>query len=111
MPKNDIEWLITPEGQLKMSWLKKIADYKEDDRVRLSIREKTSDITLNEEIVVPSINGTTTVAPEPEFKDYDGTALEVTVPSLMLGEEYEVFLEDVDTGKRHGPFNIEACEE
>ena len=35
LPENDIEWIVTEDGQFRMSWLKKVAAYDEDARVTL----------------------------------------------------------------------------
>ena len=35
LPENDIEWIVTGDGQFRMSWLKKVAAYDEDARVTL----------------------------------------------------------------------------
>ena len=66
MPKNDLEWIITSSGILKVSWLKKIADYMENEKVKL---ELTLDGTNDTQIV-------------------KGTAQEIIVKSLRFGANY-----------------------
>lgn len=94
VPENDIEWIVTPDGQLKMSWLKKIANYEESDAVTLTIK------------LVESENNSVEAVEE----SFRGTALEVKAPRLELGALYDVFVTDDDTGDKFGPFHVEACE-
>ena len=88
MPKNDVEWVITPSGQLKISWLKKIAKYEEGNKVMLSL----TDLSQNNSV-----------------KNVTGTAKEVTTGNLQIGAEYLLHLEDLIDGDRFGPIRIEAC--
>ena len=90
MPKTDVAWLVTPSGQLIVSWLQKISEYRDDQPVTLTLREKTTNRTI----------------------EVTGRAKEVTVPSLKLGNEYEMLLreEEGEDGTVVGPINFEACE-
>jgi hypothetical protein len=87
LPKNDIEWLITPEGVLKVSWQKKIANYQEKDKVTLEL----SDNQMNETV------------------KFEGTAAEVKVDQLKLGNSYSLSIIDDSTSQSFGPLNILAC--
>ena len=88
MPKTDVEWSITPNGHLKVSWLKKIATYQEQEPVELTILDLESGSVRN----------------------FGGVAEEVGVPSLRLGAKYEVVLVEIASGEEYGPIIIEACE-
>ena len=87
MPKNDIEWMISSSGVLTISWLKKIADYKENEEVKL-------------ELNLVGHNDTQMVK---------GTAKGVTVKSLRFGASYEAKLIDSVTGKVATQFQFIAC--
>ena len=87
MPKNDVEWVITPSGTLKLSWLKKIAEYKGNDRVTLIYKGK-------------STNKTTEV---------EGIAKEIKVQALKFADEYEVILQDKMSGEENYTFFFTAC--
>ena len=39
VPNTDVEWVITPSGELTVSWLKKIAIFQEDNKVTLTVAE------------------------------------------------------------------------
>ncbi len=88
---------MTADGQLKMSWLKKIANYEESAEVTMTLK-KLSD-------VVEKSNNTT----EANEKRFSGTALEVKAPQLELGATYDVYVSDDATGETFGPFHVEAC--
>ncbi len=87
VPKNDVEWVITPSGKLTVSWLKKIAEYQEEHRVKLTVAKADSN----------------------ETREVEGSALGVSTGGLELGQGYELVLVDQETGESHGPLNIEAC--
>ncbi len=87
VPKNDVEWVITPSGKLTVSWLKKIAEYQEEHRVTLTVAKADSN----------------------ETREVEGRALGVSTGGLELGQGYELVLVDQETGESHGPLNIEAC--
>ncbi len=87
MPKNDIEWIVTSKGVLKLSWLKKIADYQENDKVHL-VYNLTS---------------------RNESHSVSGTAKEVSVPALRFGETYQVVLIDQANKTQSEPITIQAC--
>ena len=40
MPESDVEWRVTPDGKFTLSWLKKIADFKEDNEVSVVITDE-----------------------------------------------------------------------
>ena len=87
VPSNDVEWIVTPSGSLKLSWLKKIAEYKEYDKVSLSYKSKETNVT-------------TTV---------EGTAKEVKVLSLRFGDEYLVTLQSKMMTQENYTFSFTAC--
>jgi hypothetical protein len=87
VPKNDIEWIVTSNGILKTSWLKKIADYKENDKVQMQYGLNGSNETLK----------------------MDGTATETIVDELKFGETYQITLIDKVTGVQSESFLIQAC--
>ena len=89
LPENDIEWIVTEDGQFRMSWLKKVAAYDEDARVTLWLEKLLPNGSVAEE-------------------HHAGTALEATAPKLELGATYDVYVTDDDTGERYGPFHVEA---
>ena len=88
VPKTDVEWSISPDGHLKISWLRKIASYQEEEPVDLTIMDLESGSVRN----------------------FLGTAQEVGVPSLKLGAKYEVVLVETASGEEYGPIIIEGCE-
>ena len=80
---------MTPNGQLVVSWLKKISEYKEDERVTLTISDRSNN----------------------ETREIEGRAIEVRAPSLKLGNIYEMALKSqVDGEEIVGPIEFEACE-
>ena len=87
MPSNDVEWIVTPSGSLKLSWLKKIAEYKETEKVSISYTSKETNNTF---IV-------------------DGTAKEVKVLSLRFGDEYVVTIKSKMMDKENHTFSFIAC--
>ena len=88
VPKNDVEWVITPRGQLKISWLKKVANYDEDNKVLLTL----SDLSRNNSV-----------------RNVTGTANEVSGGGLQIGGNYSLELEDLSAGDKFGPVHFEAC--
>ena len=72
-PHTDVEWVVQNPGILMVSWLKKIADYKERDKVRLIYHVVGSNETLK----------------------VNGSAKQLKVPALKFGENYSVTLEDL----------------
>ena len=87
MPSNDVEWIVTPSGSLKLSWLKKIAEYKETEKVSISYTSKETNNTF---IV-------------------DGTAKEVKVLSLRFGDEYVVTIKSKMMDEENHTFSFIAC--
>ena len=87
VPSNDVEWIVTPIGSLKLSWLKKIAEYKEYDEVILTYKSRTTNETM----------------------EVEGTAKEVKVSSLRFGDEYEVTLQSKMMGQENYTFSFTAC--
>ena len=87
MPSNDVEWIVTPSGSLKLSWLKKIAEYKETEKVSISYTSKETNNTF---IV-------------------EGTAKEVKVLSLRFGDEYLVTIKSKMMDKENHTFSFIAC--
>lgn len=87
VPKNDVEWMVTSSGILRLSWLAKIADYKEDQKVMLVYKQKDTNAS----------------------REIQGTAKEVKVDSLVFGETYEVTLIDLDTNQEEETFTFVAC--
>ena len=87
VPSNDVEWIVTPSGSLKLSWLKKIAEYKETEKVSISYTSKETNNTF---IV-------------------DGTAKEVNVLSLRFGDEYLVTIKSKMMDKENHTFSFIAC--
>lgn len=87
MPQNDVEWIVTSSGSLKLSWLKKIAEYRENEQVKLTYKALNSNKSLSVE----------------------GTSKEVKVTNLKFGEDYKVTLEDVATGQETYTFYFTAC--
>ena len=87
VPSNDVEWIVTPSGSLKLSWLKKIAEYKETEKVSISYTSKETNNTF---IV-------------------DGTAKEVKVLSLRFGDEYVVTIKSKMMDKENHTFSFIAC--
>ena len=87
MPSNDVEWIVTPSGSLKLSWLKKIAEYKETEKVSISYTSKETNNTF---IV-------------------EGTAKEVKVLSLRFGDEYVVTIKSKMMDKENHTFSFIAC--
>lgn len=87
VPKNDIEWLITPDGILKLAWQKKIANYQETDPVVLEITDE-------------DINAT---------EVYQGTAELVQVDHLRLGNFYTLLVIDQASNQKFGPILVSAC--
>ena len=86
VPKNEIEWIVTSGGVLKVSWLKKIADYKENDKVSLVYN----------------------ITAQNESHAVQGTAKEVSVPALRFGETYEIVLVDQATKTQSKPIIVQA---
>ena len=86
VPESDVEWRVTPDGKFTLSWLKKIADFKEDNEVSVVI---TDEDTGNS-------------------REFTGTASEVIVPSLKLGSSYKVEVKDTKVGDEIDPFEFEA---
>ena len=87
VPSNDVEWIVTPSGSLKLSWLKKIAEYKETEKVSISYTSKETNNTF---IV-------------------EGTAKEVKVLSLRFGDEYLVTIKSKMMDKENHTFSFIAC--
>ena len=87
VPSNDVEWIVTPSGSLKLSWLKKIAEYKETEKVSISYTSKETNNTF---IV-------------------EGTAKEVKVLSLRFGDEYSVTIKSKMMDKENHTFSFIAC--
>ena len=87
VPSNDVEWIVTPSGSLKLSWLKKIAEYKETEKVSISYTSKETNNTF----VV------------------EGTAKEVKVLSLRFGDEYVVTIKSKMMEKENHTFSFIAC--
>lgn len=85
MPKEDVQWIVTSAGSLKLSWLKKISEYKEYDQVQL------------------------TYTTDNQTKSVNGTAKEVKVNSLRFGEKYTATLKDLATGTQTFTFSFYAC--
>ena len=92
LPKNDIQWMITSSGVLKLSWLKKIANYKEYEKVKLELTPKNSESGSNETQII------------------NGTAQEINVKSLKFGEIYKAKLVDFTQEKNTAYFEFKACE-
>ena len=82
---------MTPTGNLKISWLKKIAEYKEFDKVQL-IYQPTADFGSNSSLVA-----------------VNGTAKQVMVDSLIFGQDYSATLRDLTTGLETFQFSFTAC--
>ncbi len=112
MPSTDVEWVITPSGELTVSWLNKIANFEEDNKVKLKIEEvrksyvksKMDNKSLIEIFFSPlsKINGN-------ETREVDGSALGVSAGGLKLGQKYKLSLTDLDEDDSFGPIHIEAC--
>ena len=93
LPKNDIQWMITSSGVLKLSWLKKIANYKEYEKVQLELTPINSG---------PGSSNDTQII--------NGTAQEINVKSLKFGEIYKARLVDSTQDKNTAYFEFKACE-
>ena len=82
-----MDFVVTSNGTLKMSWLKKIANYEDSNPVQLIFegveRNETGEAT--------------------------GTAMETVLRSLRFGERYRVRLQDRKTNETVGSIEIEAC--
>ena len=86
-PNRDVEWVVTHQGILMVSWLKKIADYKERDKVRLIYHLVGSNQTLK----------------------VNGSAKQVKVAALKFGENYNVTIEDMSGLEEPTTFQFIAC--
>ena len=92
--------MITGNGTLKMSWLKKIANYQESDPVQMNYylisgeNNNTDNVTGNGSHVINHVTG---------------SAKETSLPSLRFGEFYYVSLVDKISNETVGPFVIESC--
>ncbi len=73
---------------MKISWLKKIADFEDSKSVEMEFRN-------------PERNETGFV---------NGTAMETALRSMRFGEVYRIMLKDKISNETVGPFDIEACE-
>ena len=87
MPENEVDWMVTPSGTLKISWLKKIAEYKDNDQVNLIFKAKNANETIKVE----------------------GIAKEVKVDSLRFADDYDVVLQDKLSGVENYTFSFTAC--
>ena len=96
VPKNDVEWVITENGTLKMSWLKKIANYQESNPVQMTYYV-VSGVSKNTDNVTGNVSHVT------------GSAKETSLSSLRFGEIYYVSLVDKTSNESVGPFVIESC--
>ena len=72
---------------MKISWLKKIADFEDSKSVQMEFRN-------------PERNETEIV---------NGTAMETALRSMRFGEVYRIILKDKVSNETVGPFDIEAC--
>ncbi len=72
---------------MKISWLKKIADFEDSKSVQMEFRN-------------PERNETGIV---------NGTAMETALRSMRFGEVYRIILKDKVSNETVGPFDIEAC--
>eukprot|EP00095_Tigriopus_kingsejongensis_P002761 maker-scaffold1543_size36305-snap-gene-0.6 protein:Tk02761 transcript:maker-scaffold1543_size36305-snap-gene-0.6-mRNA-1 annotation:"predicted protein" len=86
LPKSEVDWIITPQGHLIVSWLKKIAEFKEHDPVLLEISSQEDNTTSN----------------------YNGTGERVEVMSLHFGGHYQLMLKASAHNETYGPFHIQA---
>ena len=78
---------MTSNGTLKVSWLKKIANFEDSKPVELIFENYGRN----------------------ESGRVNGTAMETALRSLRFGEIYRIRLLDPITNETAGPLEIEAC--
>lgn len=88
-----MDWIVTPEGALKVSWLKKIAEFQEKNSVLMTLTDESGN----------EINASKTAV------EIRGTADELRIGGLRFGAKYSVHLKDLDQIDDFGPFVIQAC--
>ena len=92
--------MITGNGTLKMSWLKKIANYQESDPVQMNYYLISSENNNTDPVIGNGSHMSNHVT---------GSAKETSLPSLRFGEVYHVSLVDKMSNETVGPFFIESC--
>jgi hypothetical protein len=88
VPLADLEWVVSPTGVLKVSWLKKISNFEEQHETLVNFQ-------------LPDLN---------ETGSAKGTARESQVQNLRFGEVYVLTLTDIVKNETSDPFTVEACE-
>ena len=78
---------MTSNGTLKVSWLRKIANFQDSEPVELFFENSGRN----------------------ESGKVNGTAMETALKSLQFGEVYRIRLHDPRTNETAGPIEIEAC--
>jgi len=74
LPARDVSWLVTLDGRLKVSWLRRVAHFAENNRVELSWQG----------------------AGVEERGSVEGTVTRTEVPHLTLGKRYSATLVDLE---------------
>ena len=85
VPLHDVSWYVTLDGQLHVSWLRKISQFGENNPVEISW-------------MVGGDTGSST-----------GTVLHSTIPSLILGKTYTASLMDLREEGSLSTFKFVAC--
>ena len=106
VPKNDVDYVITEDGTLKMSWLKKIANYEETTSVEMTFNISGFNQTFEHVTGNESLGR---VTGSRSFGHVTGNAKETSLYSLRFGETYQVSLRCLVSNETVGPFVIEAC--
>jgi len=87
VPRTDIEWMVSDNGLLKVSWLQKISNFEEDHATELNFQI----VALN------------------ETGSFKGTAKESQLENLRFGETYLLTLTDTIKNETSRSFEIETC--
>jgi len=106
VPKNDVDYVITEDGTLKMSWLKKIANYEEATSVEMTFKISGFNETLENFTGNESLRR---VTGSQSFGRVTGNAKETSLYSLRFGETYQISLRCLVSNETVGPFIVEAC--
>ncbi len=101
-----MDYVITEDGTLKMSWLKKIANYEETSSVEMTFNISGLNQTFDHVTGNESLGR---VTGSQSFGRVTGNAKETSLYSLRFGETYHVSLRCLVSNETVGPFVIEAC--